>query len=91
MTVIAKTHETGTSGNDVAKSLSDRDPDRNTVGLVPQVRAGHLADTVKSQVVRETDALHRALADQQTESSLFKKTHTRRFQLNQVFRFLKKR
>ncbi len=70
MTVIAKTHETGTSGNDVAKFLSDRDPDRNTVGLVPQVRAGHLADTVKSQVVRETDALHRALADQQTEAQI---------------------
>jgi hypothetical protein len=69
MTAIAMTHETGTRGNDVTKSLSDRDLDRNTVGLVPQIRAGRLADTVKRQAVRETDASQRALADQRTRDS----------------------
>jgi osmotically-inducible protein OsmY len=70
MTAIAMTHETGTRGNDVTKSLSDRDLDRNTVGLVPQIRAGRLADTVKRQAVRETDASQRALADQRTEARI---------------------
>ena len=64
MTAIAMTHETGTRGNDVAKPLMGRDRVRNTAQFVPEVRAGSLADTVKSPAVREADASHRALADQ---------------------------
>jgi osmotically-inducible protein OsmY len=70
MTAIAMTHETGTRGNDVAKSLMGRGRVRNTAQFVPEVRAGDLADTVKSATVRETDASQRALADQRTEARI---------------------
>jgi len=64
------THETGTRGNDVAKSLMGRGRVRNTAQFVPEVRAGDLPDTVKSATVRKTDASHRALADQRTEARI---------------------
>lgn len=70
MTAIAMTHETGTRGNDVAKPLMGRDRVRNTAQFVPEVRAGDLADIVKSTTVRETDASHRALADQRAEARI---------------------